>query len=123
MTLIEFFLWFEQLISLPAVIVFLGVAIILTIKIGFLQITGFKKLFSLLRHGISHAQQPKNSVKMHTINSFHALAAAMGTTIGMGNLTGPPIALFVGGPGALFWLLIYIFFSSATKFAEVSFAL
>lgn len=121
--LIGFFIWFEELISIPAVIVFLGSAILLTFKINFLQLTGFKKLFSLLRNGIPRAQVSAGSGAMQTINPFHALFAAMGTTIGMGNLTGPPMAIFVGGPGALFWLLVYIFFSSATKFTEVCFAI
>lgn len=119
--LVDFFTWFEDLISIPAVIVFLGSAIILTIKIGFLQCTGLRKLFSLLKNGIPHSHELQSA--MHTINPFHALFAAMGTTIGMGNLTGPPMAIFVGGPGALLWLMIYIFFSSATKFVEVCFAI
>ncbi len=36
---------------------------------------------------------------------------------------GPSIAIIAGGPGALFWLLVYIFFGSVTKFVEVTFAL
>lgn len=123
MGLIDFFARFEQLVALPAVIVFLGTSVFLTFKIGFLQLTGLNKLFALLKNGLTHSEQPKDSAISGTINPFHALAAAMGTTIGMGNLTGPPVAVFVGGPGALFWLLVYIFFSAATKFAEVCFAL
>ena len=48
---------------------------------------------------------------MKTINPFQAvLAAAMATTIGMGNIVGPSIAISTGGPGALFWLIAYSFF-------------
>ena len=38
-------------------------------------------------------------------------------------LLGPSVAIFTGGPGALFWLLVYIFFGSVTKFVEVIFAI
>ena len=42
--------------------------------------------------------------------------------IGMGNIVGPSLAIMVGGPGALFWLLVYIFFGAVIKFTEVTFA-
>ncbi len=54
---------------------------------------------------------------------FHALFTAMATTIGMGNVVAPSLAIMIGGPGAMFWLLAYMFLGSVVKFAEVSFAL
>ena len=48
-----------------------------------------------------------------------ALFTAMSTSLGMGCIAVPPLAVAVGGPGALFWLVVYSFFGSVTKFTEV----
>ncbi len=47
----------------------------------------------------------------------------MSTTIGIGNIVGPAIAVRLGGPGALLGFLLALFLGAATTFAEVSFAL
>ncbi len=83
-----------------------------------MQIRGFPRFIKLVTQGV--AESHKEGVK--TINPFHALFSAMATTIGMGNIVGPSMAISIGGPGALFWLLLYIFFGSVTKFTEVTFA-
>lgn len=105
-------------LSYPSLVIFLGTAIILTVKTGFLQLHGFSRFIKLIFSGIN--EQQKSNVK--TINPFHALFSAMATTIGMGNIIGPSIAISIGGPGALFWLLVYIILGSATKFVEVTFS-
>jgi AGCS family alanine or glycine:cation symporter len=128
MNLLACFQYFNQVIALPATIIFFGAGIILTLKLRFIQFRGFPRLLKLvrqqgspsLRQG-SGGQAAKQENK--TINPFHAMFAAMATTIGMGNIVGPTIAIYTGGPGALFWLLVYIFFASATKFTEVTFGL
>jgi len=58
-----------------------------------------------------------------TINPIHALFAGLSTTIGMGNIVGPSIAIMMGGPGALFWMISFAFFAGILKFTEVSFAI
>ncbi|HEV2601557.1 MAG TPA: amino acid carrier protein [Candidatus Babeliales bacterium] len=123
MNFIEFFKWFDDLIALPAVIIFLGTGLLLTFKLRFLQFHGIARLITIIKNGLPAASQKDANHITHMISPFQALCTAMGTTIGMGNLMGPPLAVFIGGPGALFWLMVYIFFSSATKFTEVVFAL
>ncbi len=113
--------WIDTSFAMPTTILFLGVAIAITIKMGFLQFRGFSRFVALVKDGLAEKEQVETEAQ--TINSFHALFAAMATTIGMGNVVGPSIAIISGGPGALFWLIVYIFFGSATKFAEVTFAL
>lgn len=108
---------FNYYFKVPSVIIFFLVAIILTVKNRFLQFTGFKRFLNL----ISQKYENKKK-KINIINPFHALFTAMATTIGVGNIVGPSIAISLAGPGALFWLIVYIFFSSAIKFTEVSFA-
>ncbi len=119
MTLLDVCHWTNQFLAIPALIVFLGSGIILTLKTRFVQIRAFPHLITLLKKGVKHHHQVKNE---KTINPFQAVFAAMATTIGMGNIVGPSIAITTGGPGALFWLIAYSFFGSVTKFTEVLFA-
>lgn len=108
------------ILALPATILFLGAGIFLTLKTRFIQIRSIPRFIQLLtgRGDIQSASQKEGK----TINRFHALFVAMATTIGMGSVVGPSIAIITGGPGALFWMIVYIFFGCVTKFAEVVFA-
>ena len=122
MSLLSLFQWLNNTVFvIPSVILFGGAAIILTIKTGFLQIRGIPRFWALISHGIRRKQE--NAGGMRTINSMHALFVAMATTIGIGNVVSPSIAIMVGGPGALFWLILYIILGSSIKFTEVVFAL
>jgi len=116
----DFFDWLNNnILDYPAVILFFGVSIILTLKTGFVQLRGWPRFFRLITKGVKESQDEKKD----TINPFHALFTAMATTIGMGNVVTPSLAIMVGGPGALFWLLFYMFFGAVTKYTEVTFAL
>lgn len=110
----------DDIFALPTTFLFLGVAIFLTFKTGFIQLRSFKHFWNLITKGFARSEQTQDS---KTMNSFHALFTAMSTTIGMGNLVGPSVAIFLGGPGALFWLVFYNFFASVTKYTEVVYAL
>lgn len=52
------------------------------------------------------------------LSSFHVFCMSMGNRIGVGNITGPVLAILVGGPGAIFWMWIFAFLGSATSFLE-----
>ena len=52
------------------------------------------------------------------ISSIEALASAIAATTGMGNISGVAVALFMGGPGAIFWMWISAIVGMATKFFE-----
>ncbi|WP_435099703.1 alanine/glycine:cation symporter family protein [Arhodomonas sp. AD133] len=52
------------------------------------------------------------------ISPFQALMTAMSATIGTGNIAGVATAVFLGGPGALFWMWITALVGMATKYAE-----
>lgn len=120
MSILEMVNAFNDFLVVPATFVFLTAALILTVKMKFPQIRAFSHFIRLVRCGI--AEKGVNN-KVDTINPFHALFTAMATTLGMGNIIGPSIAIITGGPGALFWLLAYAFFGSVTKFTEVVCAL
>ncbi len=118
-----FFQWINNnWLALPASLLFLFVALILTIKTRFIQVRGLPRVISLIIQGVKEKEDP-SARKNDTLPPFQALFAALATTIGMGNVVGPATAIVAGGPGALFWLLLYMFFASATKFTEVVFAL
>ncbi len=119
-----FFKWLNNnVLALPATLLFLGAAIFFTYKTRLLQVRGFGSFMKLLVQGVRGKGTFDDHGTKRTINPFHALFASMSTTIGMGSVVGPSVAIIVGGPGALFWLLCYIFLGSATKFTEVTFAL
>lgn len=50
------------------------------------------------------------------INHFQALSSALAATVGMGNISGVAIAIYTGGPGALFWMWVSAFVGICTKF-------
>ena len=52
------------------------------------------------------------------VTSFGALCTALSATIGTGNIVGVATAVCIGGPGALFWMVLTAFFGMATKYSE-----
>lgn len=117
MDLLHFLNYLNILIGTPCAFLFLFVAIFLTIKLGFPQIFAFNHFLSFVSNGF---KREKGNLK--TIDAFHALFTSMATSIGIGTIVGPSLAIVVGGPGALFWLLVYAFFGAVTKLVEVTFA-
>lgn len=109
----------ENFFAYPSTVLFLIVGIFLTIKTGLVQIRALPRVIRLLTKGVEQT----DNVDEKTINPFHALFTAMASTIGMGNIVGPSIAVVIGGPGALFWLVAYAFFGSVVKYSEVVFAI
>ncbi len=124
MTWLMFFNWLNnEIFAFPTTLLFFGIALILTIKTRFLQFRGFPHFIQLISAGVRGKGKFDQTGRKRTINPFHALFASMSTSIGMGSVVGPSLAIMTGGPGALFWLVVYIFFGSVTKFTEVAFAL
>jgi AGCS family alanine or glycine:cation symporter len=74
-----------------------------------------------LREVLGHAF--KRVAAEGTVTPFQAVATALASTVGVGNIAGVSTAITLGGPGALFWLLVSGLFGMATKFAEVVLAL
>ncbi len=116
----DFFDWINSsVLAVPSTILFFGASIILTYQSGFAQLRGFPRFFRLIISGVPTSKKDEGN----TISSFGALFTAMATTIGMGNVVSPTLAIMIGGPGALFWLLFYMLFGSVIKYSEVVYAL
>ncbi|MFC1841668.1 alanine/glycine:cation symporter family protein [Candidatus Dependentiae bacterium] len=119
MNLVDFFSKANVILGIPATFIFLAVGIILTLKTRFIQFRALPKLWAFITQGFGRTKG-KN---IKTISSFHAMFAAMATSLGMGNIVGPSVAIVMGGPGALFWLVAYTFFGGVSRFAETTFAM
>ena len=52
------------------------------------------------------------------ISPFNALMTAMSATVGTGNIAGVATAIFIGGPGAIFWMWVTALVGMATKYGE-----
>lgn len=94
----------------PLLILLVGTGILLTVRLGFIQIIKLPKAIKLIF-------KAENS-GTGDISSFGALCTALAATVGTGNIVGVATAIKAGGPGALFWMWMAAFFGMATKYAE-----
>lgn len=85
----------------------LGLRLMPILKLG----TGFRLLFAS-----RNARQGEE--KEGEISPFQALMTALSATVGTGNIAGVATAVFLGGPGALFWMWCTALVGMATKFSE-----
>jgi len=98
-------------------IVILGASIVISFKTGFIQFRTLPYLFKSL------FSRKKDETCSNTVLPHKALCTAMSTTIGLGTMISPVIAIRLGGPGALLGYLLCMIFGSAATFVEVSLAL
>ncbi len=108
--------WTDQ-ISLPLVVVWLIVgATFFTLRFQFVNFRGFRHALDCVRGRYTRQGETGE------ISHFQALAAALSATVGLGNIAGVAIAVGVGGPGAVFWMVCAGFLGMSSKFAEVTLA-
>lgn len=80
--------------------------------------------FRYLKHGIDITRGKfDNPDDIGDIPHFQALSSALAGTIGMGNISGVAIAIYMGGPGAIFWMWMSALVGVATKFFTCSLAI
>ncbi|MDC0509031.1 sodium:alanine symporter family protein [Gammaproteobacteria bacterium] len=114
-TVLEFLTyWLVDQYWFPAFLI--GSGIFFTVYLGFPQIKYF-------RHGwrILSGRYVKEDTKGET-TPFQALTTALSGTVGTGNIGGVALAIFLGGPAAIFWMWVTAFFGMTTKFVEVTLA-
>ncbi|SFK94882.1 alanine or glycine:cation symporter, AGCS family [Pseudovibrio ascidiaceicola] len=92
-------------------IAILGVGLFLQIGLKLMPIFKLGTGFSLLWKG----RQGEGGGE---ISPFNALMTSLSATIGTGNIAGVATAVFLGGPGALFWMWMTALVGMATKYAE-----
>lgn len=84
----------------------------------FIGFWGFKHALDLITKKYKHEDTIKRK-KHGEVSSFQALTATISASAGMGNVVGSALAVSVGGPGVIFWMMVTGIFSMALKFAEV----
>ena len=92
----------------------LGTGIFFTIYLGFPQLRFFSHAVAILR-GKFDQEEAKGDA-----SHFQALSTAISGTVGTGNIGGVALAIYLGGPAALFWMWMTAFFGMTTKFVEVT---
>ena len=95
----------------------LGIGGYLTIRSRGFQ---FRRFGTVLRRTIGSVFRPAK--RTDGITPFMAMSAALGATMGTGNIVGAATAVTAGGPGAVVWMWLAALVGMMTKFAEVSLA-
>ena len=92
----------------------LGTGIFFTIYLKFPQIRFFRHAIAVVR-----GKFDEEGAKGDT-SHFQSLATALSGTVGTGNIAGVAFAIHLGGPAALFWMLVTAALGMTTKFVEVT---
>ena len=98
----------------PMIVLLLGTGLLLTVLTGLIQ---FRRLPFALREVLG-----KMFGKGHgagSVTPFQAVATALASTVGVGNIAGVATAISIGGPGALLWLWVSGLLGMCTKYAEI----
>lgn len=107
------FLW-----SYILIILLLGLALYFTIRSRGVQFRMIKEMVRIML-GRDRSEEEK---KASHLGSFQAFAISLASRVGTGNLAGVASAIFVGGPGAVFWMWITALLGAATAFVESTLA-
>lgn len=100
-------------ISIPFIVLWLVLgAIYFTIRMFFINIRGFVHAIRVTRGDYDDPKHPGE------ISHFQALSSALSATVGLGNIAGVAIAVSLGGPGAIVWMVIAGFLGMTSKFTE-----
>ena len=98
----------------PMIVLLMGTGVLLTVLTGFVQ---FRRLpFAL---GEVMGKLFAKTEGAGSVTPFQAVATALASTVGVGNIAGVATAIFIGGPGALFWLWVSGLLGMCTKYAEI----
>ncbi len=103
------FVWSEYLL-IPLL---LGVGIIMMVGLKFIPVRKLGYAFGIMWKGRKHDPEHEGE-----LSPFRALMTSMAATVGTGNIVGVATALYLGGPGAIFWMWVTALFGMATKYCE-----
>ncbi len=95
------------------VFLLLGTGLFFTFYLKFPQIRYFKHAIRVVKGKYDKVTDRGDTSR------FQALATALSGTVGTGNIAGVALAVHLGGPAALFWMLTTAFLGMCTKFVEV----
>ncbi|MCC6598043.1 MAG: alanine:cation symporter family protein [Alphaproteobacteria bacterium] len=100
--------------SLPLILLWIGAcSIFFTLYLGFVNFRYFGHAIRVLCGAY------KEPGAKGQLSNFESFTASMSATIGLGNIAGVAVAVSIGGPGAVLWMILMGFLGMSTKFAEV----
>lgn len=95
-------------------VLLIGTGLFFTIYLGFPQIRYFRHAIRITSGKYDHSHDIGDT------SHFQSLATALSGTVGTGNIAGVALAIHLGGPAALFWMLVTAAIGMCTKMVEVS---
>ena len=105
--------WWADSVQVPLVVFWLIVgATYFTLRFQFVNFRAFRHAIDCVRGRYTRPGETGD------ISHFQALSAALSATVGLGNIAGVAVAVGIGGPGAVFWMLLAGFLGMSSKFAE-----
>ena len=111
--------WLNGLVwGWPMLVLLVGTGVLLTVLTGGIQ---FRRLGTALGEVLGRLRRPSGAEG--SVTPFQAVATALASTVGVGNIAGVATAIALGGPGALFWLWVSGILGMATKYCEIVVAL
>lgn len=103
------------IVGMPLLVVWLLIGgVFFTFKLRFVNLRLFKHAIDIARGKYLDPDAPGK------VTQLQALFTAVAATVGLGNIAGVAIAVSIGGPGAVIWMMVAAFFGMSTKFAEVT---
>lgn len=99
------------------IILLLPVGVFFLIRLNFLNVRFFAHAIHILRGKYDDGSETGE------INHFKALSTVLSGTVGTGNIVGVALAIYIGGPGAVFWMWMTGFLGMVIKYAEVTLSL
>ncbi len=118
------FLWTYVVISM-----LVGCALYFTWNLRAVQFTMLPTMLRNLWTSSNSSLKEENLIPLplregrgRSISSFQAFAISLSSRVGTGNLAGVASAIFVGGPGAVFWMWVMALLGAATAFMEATLA-
>lgn len=110
-------LLYIKIFHIPFIILWvISIGVFCTIKFKFVNL-------SLFKHGLLVLLGKDEKHSNGQITHFQAFFTAISATVGLGTISGVAIAISIGGPGAIFWMVITGLFGMSVKFAEVTLGL
>jgi AGCS family alanine or glycine:cation symporter len=99
--------------NIPFIVIWLVLgASFFTIRMGFVNLRGFRHAIDLARGKYDDPNAPGQ------VTHFQALATAVSGTVGLGNIAGVAVAVSLGGAGATFWMIVCGLLGMSSKFVE-----
>ncbi|QDU88756.1 Amino-acid carrier protein AlsT [Pirellulimonas nuda] len=103
----------ETKAPIPAVVVWLALgAVFLTLRMGFINIRAFWHAIRVTKGDYDDKDDEGE------VSHFQALASALSATVGLGNIGSVAVAVGIGGPGAIVWMVLCGLFGMTSKFTE-----